>query len=201
MYLSVFGGANLLQDQSVLGTSRTEFSTSTDTGFVLGSAVGTSLDKWAKGLRAEVEVSYRRNDLAGDWARTFIPVSGVIEGNESTFSIMANVWYDIDIGSKVRPYVGGGAGWARSQLDGVQITTFAFGPVPPSVNRSGSIDTNGFAWQLGAGINYEVMPDVDLGIGYRYMDAPNVDAFFFGKGGKLKSNNHAVQVSLTIGIN
>ena len=71
MYVSVFGGMNLLSDDSGVTTEETtsgHWSTDADTGFVLGGAIGTHLDKWAQGLKVELEVSYRRNDLGGVWS-------------------------------------------------------------------------------------------------------------------------------------
>jgi opacity protein-like surface antigen len=210
LYLSVFGGANFLNDQSVqfVSSGASEvFSSNANTGFVIGGAIGTHLDKWAKGLRTEIEASYRRNDVGGHWFISSGPsnsASGFIDANTSTFSIMANAWYDIDIGSKVRPYVGGGVGWARSHADAAFVETSNFGgPVSPFVLRNRERESSGFAWQLGLGFNYEVMPDVDLGIGYRYMNAPSFgEIFFVGKGSrKLDNENHEVSVSLTFGIN
>ena len=64
LYLSVFGGMNLLSDTDGQYVSTFSSSTSSssvigswasdaDTGFVVGGAVGTSLDKWVNGLRVE----------------------------------------------------------------------------------------------------------------------------------------------------
>ena len=36
-----------------------------------------------------------------------------LDGNLSTFAILANAWYEFAIGSKMRPYVGGGVGWGE----------------------------------------------------------------------------------------
>lgn len=211
LYLSVFGGANFLADDSAdeAGTNNlTGFASDADTGFILGGAIGTHLDKWQKGLRVELEASYRRNDLGGNWytdadvPTTTDTTGGPIDGNMSTFAIMANIWYDIDVGSKVRPYVGLGAGWARSHADAVFVTTFQNGSPSTGTHSNTSFDNSGFAWQLGVGVNYEVMPDVDVGVGYRYFDGPNISNFFDGQSfTKLHNENHAFQVNLTIGIN
>ncbi len=204
-YISVFGGANFLQDQSAASfsdpTHFTTITTNPDTGFVLGGAIGTHLDNWQRGLRAEVEVSYRRHDVAGHWSISSDGgTTGPIDGNASTFAIMANIWYDFDCGWKIKPYVGGGAGWARSKFDVALLTSSG-----TSAYSTMQGDHEGFAWQLGLGFNYEVAPDVNVGLGYRYFHGPNFD--ITSDGGEvsfepgLDNDNHSVLVNLTIDIN
>lgn len=207
LYVSVFGGANFVAEESAAvdvgpGSTTETFSSDPDTGFVIGGVIGTHLDKWAKGLRTEIEVAYRRNDVGGTWfdgdgSSSF--EAGFIDANVSTFTIMANAWYDINIGSKVVPYVGGGVGWARSQAKVAFIeTTPTSGDFDTDV-----IENSGFAWQLGLGFNYEVAPDVDVGIGYRYLVTPKFAEFLLVNtdGDHDNVQNHAVQINLTVGIN
>jgi opacity protein-like surface antigen len=205
LYVSVFGGANWLTDSSGTFTDETEthiWSAEPDTGFVIGGAIGTHLDNWVRGLRTEVEVSYRRNNLGGGWfeSEERTTEGGPLTGNMSTFAIMANLWYDIDVGQKFVPYIGGGAGWARMHGEMAALRTFSnLGTPSGSTDTSTVVDNSGFAYQVGAGLNYEVMPDVDLGIGYRYFVGPRFDHFFEGKG-TLENHNHAVMVNLTVDI-
>jgi opacity protein-like surface antigen len=215
IYVSVFGGLNLQPDSSAVvqgdffgGDATTAYSESADTGFVLGGAIGAHLDRWAQGLRTELEISYRRNDIDGWWSVSTETDTGFAEGligaNTSTFAIMANVWYEFDLGSKARPYVGGGAGWARSKIEvAVNETTNDIGF---SFNESTSYEESesGFAWTLGAGVNYEVSPGVDVGIGYRYFNGPGFDPLFIGKNNiavPFDNENHAVSVNLTVNVN
>ena len=194
LYVSVFGGANFLADDNgIWETGEGVWSSDADTGFVLGGAIGTHLDKWAQGLRVEVETSYRRNDVNGSWTETGGYSTGELHGNLSTFAIMANSWYDFDIGAKATPYVGGGVGWARMHADFAQTG---------DETSSSATDQSGFAWQLGAGFNYTVSADVNLGLGYRYFHGPSYHISLEGTDdGVLHNDNHVVQVSLTIGIN
>jgi OmpA-OmpF porin, OOP family len=206
LYVSVFGGANLVNDESRGGTTFYSSYTSresydADTGFVIGGAIGTGLDNWVKGLRVELEAGYRRNDVGGRWSEqtSFYFSSGTVDANLSTFSIMSNVAYDIDAGWKVKPYVMAGAGWARSSFNGALVTTGG--------NQWGNdfdVENSGFAWQLGAGFNYEVAPGVDVGLGYRYFDGPD-HSYFAGKNNisraQHQNESHAVTVNLTIDTN
>lgn len=201
MYVSVFGGANFLEDSSDFGGTPNDFfafGSDADIGFALGGAVGVHLDKWAKGLRAELEASYRRQDVGGVWSSDNGPfTSGPIDANQSTFAIMANVWYDFDCGWKIMPYAGGGVGWGRARVDGALLTSN--GTQDTFIDRE-----NGFAWQLGAGFNYEVQPGVNLGLGYRYFEGPTNDLIFNGKNTlrtEIENGNHSVLVHLIIDTN
>lgn len=206
MYISVFGGANFQKDNSHFAQSFTFYSTSSElhntdaeTGFVIGGAIGTGLDNWVNGLRVELEASYRRNDVGGNWAGAisgYTFSSGSIDANASTFALMANAAYDIDMGWKIKPYVMGGAGWARSRFEGAELTTFG-------TNNSWEVENSGFAWQLGAGFNYEVAQGVDVGLGYRYFNGPD-SSYFAGKNIapiNRDNENHSVMVNLTIDTN
>src|SRR5262245_14681782 len=98
LYVSLFGGGNILEDHSQSGSGIVTFASETfdpDTGFAIGGAIGGGLDNWIKGLRLELEVVFRRNDIAGQWFDddVIFDSSGPIDGNMSTFSIMSNVAY------------------------------------------------------------------------------------------------------------
>jgi opacity protein-like surface antigen len=216
LYVSVFGGPNFQQDSSGVnfGTfsgddATTSYAESADTGFVLGAAVGARLDRWANGLRSELEVSYRRNDVSGEWYNYTDAgedsATGTIGANTSTFAIMANLWYDFDVAWKAKPYVGAGVGWARSSLDvGVAVTDESF-CCGYNGSETFSDEQSGFAWMLGAGVNYEVSPGVDVGIGYRFFRGPGFDPLFLGKNNQtavdFDNDSQSVSANLTIHIN
>lgn len=201
MYISMFGGANFLQDQTVASTTpgSTTITTDPDTGFVLGATAGWHITNW---LRAELEASYRRHDVGGNWFATGAsPSTGPIDANASTFAVMANVWYDVDLGSKVKPYIGGGAGWAHSKFEAALLTSAG-----TSVYSTMHGSNDGFAWQLGVGFNYEAAPGVDVGLGYRYFRGPDFEPVggVFGPLTilpQLENENHSAIVNLSIDIN
>lgn len=205
-YISVLGGANWWEDQTQRsGSYNTVIHFDADTGFILSGALGVHLDNWLHGLRGEVEASYRRNKLGGHWVTSSYS-TGTVDGHVSTFAVMANVWYDIDIGSKVRPYIGGGAGWARSHVDAAIVTSSGF--TRSSVGTT-AFDAAGFAYQLGAGFNYEIQPGVDLGLAYRFSVDPRLHfkdggefggEGFGGEGYTLSNHNHSVALTLKVDI-
>jgi opacity protein-like surface antigen len=200
-YVTIYGGTNFLNDERfatvTFPSSSTTFTFNgdADVGFVVGAAVGHSLHDIVEGLRGEVEVAYRQQDVDGPWASSTTGLgsySGVVDYDQSSFSVMANLWYDFDLVG-VKTYFGGGVGWARTEIDG------SFGPTLPF-----SIDDNGFAWQLGAGVNFDISPNVMLGIGYRYFAGPEVTILAPGAGnpltGDLESENHSAIVNVTVSM-
>lgn len=187
-----------------------------ESGWVIGAAVGGDLSHLISGLRGEFELSYRRNSLGAaaaaahasdvDTANSFFSAPVVIDhpcgitplpplvvsnpapapcqatapaagtyafrdtfstsnafasgsGSVRTFALMANVWWDFPIAG-FTPYIGGGIGYASNEVEHGLIMN----------GNDGS-----FAWQLGAGANFPISDTMALGIGYRYMDAGEVD--------------------------
>jgi opacity protein-like surface antigen len=155
-------------------------------GFVLGAAVGGDLG-WLPNLRGEFELAFRRSKLgrASAFASVTDTVDTVVltsvvhptgtitftgtltgtaaaasnDGSVRTFTLMANAWYDVDMGSNFKPYVGGGVGYADNEVKHGLV-----------FNGSGG----DFAWQLGAGVNYQISEKTSVGLGYRYLDAGDV---------------------------
>lgn len=110
-----------------------------DTGFGLAVALGK---KFNNNFRGEIEYTFRKHefeDVADEYARTH--------------AMMFNMLYDIENGSDITPYLGGGlgVGWIE-EADGSE-----------------------FAYQLLAGINYAVTERADLILGYRYAGMTDAD--------------------------
>jgi opacity protein-like surface antigen len=204
-YVSLSGGANWVDDSSfalvntVPSTTTFTLATNADTGWVVAGAIGYSLSGVMPGLRVEAEVGYRENQIDGTFLTSITagPTtdSGPVDADHQTFSVLANVWYDFDVGG-FKPYLGGGIGWAETEFEGTYIGTVSL------VNTPFSFEDSGFAWQVGAGINFDISPNVMLGIGYRYFSgpevtilppvvAPNILA------GDIESDNHSAALTLT----
>lgn len=184
-YISVLGGGNWSDDQQNYRFAANPTSPPAayyayqehepDTGFVVGGAIGYNLCCWLPGLRGELEVSYRRTGFTGyhedgtDNLNSTAQVpdnTGLIEGHFSSFALMANVWYDFDLGG-FNPYIGGGIGWGHSRFkanfyDALPVTTVPLGEIDKT--------DSGFAYQLGAGFNIPIDRGVRMGIGYRFVD-------------------------------
>jgi opacity protein-like surface antigen len=108
------------------------------------AAAGLAVPRPAGWLRLELEGRGREaagsppQAAAGDW------------------SSMVNVWRDVDLGSRVGLYAGGGVG-----AGGVAEPAAAVTPAAPAVPA-------GLAWQAGAGVTYAATERVTLDLGYRH---------------------------------
>lgn len=154
-------------------------------------------------LRSDLEVSYARNKLR---SLTIDSVNGVpivltpadrddacdyleatCGGSGNTFTIdgsrarqlnaMGNLWLDVPIGGTITPYIGGGVGIAGFEVDGEGKTKFA--------------------WQLGAGLAFNISPNVAITADYRHRQTGKVTITDGASGlriGSLKTD------SLTAGL-
>ena len=198
LYLSVGAGMSMLQDaDNTNDTPRVDVKSSYDTGWMVTGAIGYG---FANGLRVEGEIGYRQvevdqldiRDDGGLGAALGGPSLNGLEtpaaGNETALSVMANVWYDINTGTPVTPYVGGGIGVARITLDNLRVAGITI------------VDDhdNVFAYQLGAGVAYAVSQQVSLTLDYRFFQT--ADAEFTDIAGDFKSEftNHSVAAGVRV---
>jgi outer membrane protein OmpA-like peptidoglycan-associated protein len=171
-----------------------------ETGFVgvLNAGYG-----YGNGLRAEVEFSYRTNDVdsitgvgsAAGWRAS---------GTAATSALMFNGYYDFNLGagSFIQPYVGLGVGWAWSSLD--QIKTVSPTSASTQTNIAGS--ESNFAYQaiLGAAFPISAVPGLALTAEYRYFATLDIghDATVYRPTGfsrsvtEVESANHSVLIGL-----
>jgi opacity protein-like surface antigen len=179
-YISVFGGWSLPDDIDLSFAttfpSIQEFSAEVDidNGFLVGLAVGAQVNDW---MRGELEVSGHWHDAGGEAAFvTFgspIPATDAFDlnGDVDTRFLLANVWFDVPIGEKIRPYLGGGVGVGRLDID-VRGTD----PTPLDASAVAIDDADwGFAYQLGAGLAFDLTPHMAVDIGYRFKRIHDVE--------------------------
>ncbi|AOS84690.1 hemagglutinin [Chlorobaculum limnaeum] len=96
--------------------------------------------------RLEAAVGYQSHD-----------VSDFDDVNISILTVMANAFYDFDTDSGIRPYIMGGAGIA-------DVDT----------NQDTDSETV-FAWQVGAGLGFEIADNTTLDLGYRYLKPSEIE--------------------------
>lgn len=136
-----------------------------DSGVVVGGVIGVSsgINPGAlTGWRLEGEINYRQGDLIELGART----SSELGGDVSTLSLMVSVYTDFYVGNGFTPYIGAGLGVARVSAN--DITVFGADLLDD--------DAVGLAIQLGAGVAYELMPELTL----------TADARLFGVGSTIE---------------
>jgi opacity protein-like surface antigen len=145
-----------------------------ETGLAGVLAIGTGVPG-VDGLRVEIEGSFRSHEST---------VFGVFPLEHDTTALMVNGVYDINglAMGRVVPYVLLGAGVAHTEL--------TLGGIAPL-----TLENDGFAYQAGAGLNYNVSDAVAVGVGYRYLEAPEIEIFGFELDG---GSNHAVMGHVTV---
>jgi len=136
--------------------------------------------------------------LKGAYSTT--PLSGTTTGNftsngqAETWSIMANVWYDYNLGNGVTAIVGGGIGAAHVDLEyNAAVPTYFGGTVRYGLDDSGW----GFAYQLGVGLGYDLGGGMTLSAEYRYFGTTDVDVGATDIG--IDSHNFIVGLRVPLG--
>lgn len=119
-----------------------------DTGYGLVGAIGTSINKLS---RLELEIGYRVNDL--DEVKIDGYGSTNLDGDVSTFSLMGNGYFDMDLGSIFTPFVGAGIGYANIQAD---------------IDDIGDNNDDVLAYQFIAGGSLALSKQLYLDLQYRY---------------------------------
>ena len=88
-----------------------------------------------------------------------------VTGDLSALGFLVNAYYDIDFGSSLVPYVGGGLGMARFS-SGVKSDE---DPTAGNVLIDG--DSSRLIYQVGGGVGYRISGDVTVSLDYRYLDS------------------------------
>ena len=179
-FVEVHGGGAYLQDADNTGTF-IDIESTYDLGFEAGGALGYAFEQF----RIEGEVTYRQNavdELTVTRDAAFGLPTGLVvdpDGEVTSLAFMANGFYDFDTGSPLRPYLGGGIGFASIEADvtagGVQLV---------------DENTGVLAYQAMAGVSYEISDGLAVFGGYRFFgtqDPGLTDAA--GGGGSLYPAN------------
>ncbi|WP_080748995.1 outer membrane protein [Solemya velum gill symbiont] len=134
-----------------------------DNGLAFSAAIGNQYGNFS----AEVELSY----LNGDTGLQSFPDASApsdeadTNGDISVTALMLNGWYSFGEGP-LRPFVGAGLGYAKASID----TSFDIG------GNNGIDDSDsGFAWQVGAGVEYALSDTTSLVGVYKYMNMDSID--------------------------
>ncbi|WP_287373902.1 outer membrane beta-barrel protein [Prosthecochloris sp.] len=152
-YVSASAGLAFLRDSDIEeGGVTTEEAIEYETGFALNGALGLDGGMY----RIEGAVGYQVND----WDDVNgIELADNVDAEVSILSFMANGYLDIEMPvSMVTPYLTAGVGVAN-----VDIEAF-----------DESDDDTVFAYQFGAGVGIDAMPNVMLDLGYRYFATGDV---------------------------
>lgn len=168
-YAQVSGGANFIKIEKEHGIKP-----HLRTGYVVSGALGYH---WHRGLSLEAEYAYRRSSQSSFW---YYGQSFRIPGHFWSSSYMANALLDLPlcdlwpVFERFLPFLGGGVGYDVQHLQ-AHAHEFVW-------RRS----DKGFAWQLIAGLSYEMMYNTAFGLVYK-----------FHKGPISAIDNHSLEVGFT----
>ncbi|MCK9175469.1 MAG: outer membrane beta-barrel protein [Desulforhopalus sp.] len=155
-YLSVNVGVATPNDSDVTDSTTPYMimDMESDSGLALGVAVGYSL---ACNMRFEGEFAYQENDLD---KVSFYDIGADLTGYTSSYAFLLNSYYDFKNASPFTPFIGGGLGMAKVEINDLNF--------PGSGIPDESDDDNVFAYQFGAGVAYAVNEQVSIDVKYRY---------------------------------
>ncbi len=214
-YVSANVGSSSLSDPEVTyydvggtfgGTGATDTATAkldTKSAVTFGGAIGYDFGM----IRSDVELQYSRHAID---SITFVSLNGTpttlsaadradvcaylevtsCGGSGNTFTVpgsrvrqlsaLANVWIDLPLGKSIVPYAGGGLGISGFEVDG---------------EGKGK-----FAWQLGAGVAFNLSSSIALTADYRHREVSNTEVPFDSSSGfrvgKLKTDSLQAGVRL-----
>ena len=174
-YVGVFGGYVIPSDLKVEDGGSTDISLKNS--WTIGAKVGYIVPQ-VRWLAAELEYFYLAKqdaDQAG------------VDGDYSAHNVMANLLVRYPEG-KIHPYAGVGIGWSWATFKG-SGTLGGLG--------TGDVDENGngFAWQILAGLNFEITPNWSADLAYRYFSCKYNDVGS-DSGVDVTSKNHMILLGI-----
>lgn len=157
-YVGLSVGVMMPDDSTLTDRSGANAKISYSPGF---SVSGTGGYAFGNGLRLEGELAYRQA------AMDQIMVSGLsgkINSDLQSIGMMANAYYDFRNASAVTPYIGAGLGFANvtvgdGAINGIKVWNKA--------------DDTVFAYQVAAGVGFEINNALTFDVGYRYYATPD----------------------------
>lgn len=203
LYLGAGIGGNFLDKTDITGSSATD---KTNLNALLGANVSSEF-AWGyagvlslgwgfgNGLRAEIEGSYRQNDVSD---LTATPALRGSTGTATSYGAMLNLLYDINLNGalgSISPYVGVGAGYIWHDYDDVGTSV---GGVKNVLNG----DSGAFGGQaiLGLALPIASVPGLALTAEYRFMMTAGHEIDSNNAGTRTKVDVDNVNHSLLVGL-
>ncbi len=214
-YVGLGAGLAYVNDAFVKAHPSAEYSPPLDAtskverGFAVSGTVGYG---FANGVRVEGELGYRKNDLEKMTVRepgslvVLLPPGAppallkgerAIDGDVSAVTLMANLYYDIDLDGGWKPYIGGGVGLAHLSLSAKSKSTGA---------ALADDEDDVLAYQIGGGIGYEIDSSGDRSViaslDYRYFgtEDPTFTGSLTGAKFDTEQSGHYIGVGLRFGF-
>ena len=160
-------GANIADPEIDGGTLASD----KNTGFGLGGTLGYDFGHF----RVDGELAFRLNTISSLGGISLKTGGFSSDKYSKTFasSYMVNGYFDFPTDGPLKPYIGGGIGFATVSVDWKAPGFFVFSHAPVADDN----DT-GLAYQISAGIGYEINPRTTLTFGYRYFTTEELQMTF-----------------------
>ncbi len=193
-YVSGNVGLSWMSDISIAEDEAGSFDEiNVESGLTLLGAIGCDYGDY----RLEAEIGYQQNDIDGvnaievDEPELTIEGVGVpAEGDISVLSLMANGYYDIDLGG-VDLYATAGVGVAQVNFD-----DFRYGDAIEEEGGTSNVSETTLAWQVGAGLAVPIGTNIALDARYRYFATTD----FSIQGTNMNVASHNVLLGLRVGF-
>lgn len=165
-YVRLDGSYTRFDDPSLTESGRFDmFNASIDNSWGIGGGIG---HYFSRTVRADVTWDHR---FEADVKGTAGPAAGIVPNGTRSFGlksdvVLANVYYDVDRGGRINPYVGLGIGFAHNTTTAGSIND------PCGGGCSGSIASDSqwsVAGALMSGVTFAVRDRMHIDAGYRYL--------------------------------
>jgi len=130
-------------------------------GYALGAVVGYGHNYF----RGEAELMYQKSNLDKADITGFGEVGA--SGDVSNLAFLLNGYFDIKNPSIVTPYLTAGIGVSRVDVDSIKILGLP-------ITTKKSYDDTVFAYQVGAGVGFDVTKNITIDLKYRYFGTSDV---------------------------
>ncbi len=202
-YISGAYGAALPAERDILLGESNTFAVGTGIGF-LGGQIGVGYA--IAGFRPEISVGYRTASVDSLKAKKLLGLTtgpiiesankaladagSKVSGSVSSIDLAASVYYDIDTGTEITPYIGVGGGMSQVTVKVEQTVA----PLVPDHDDS----LWALSFQAAAGIGYAVMEDLTVTLGYRLIGTleGNFSEYDTSKRKTGMTLNHNVELGL-----
>jgi opacity protein-like surface antigen len=172
-YLQINAGAAFAESytdaggscDNFFGCSNFNYKEKSDPGFVAGAAIGY---RFTDQFRLEGEAMFQSNDLDQSILTVNTDNFGgftqkdALRGERERTTFLINGYYDFKNATAFTPYVSGGIGGYHLRINANQG------------RQSGENDVD-FAWQLGAGLNYQLCDRISFDLKYRYLSGTEAE--------------------------
>lgn len=159
VYLGIQGGATILEDV------KSDFVKSEmETGYVISGVAGYDFGAF----RLEGEIAYRENDID---KISYFNDDTDSSGDVSAFTFMVNGYFDFENRTAFTPYIGAGIGYARVDVEGKAAYTSWGSTTTVELDD----DDSGLAYQLMAGLAWDLSDNFALDLSYRYLGCDDIE--------------------------